>query len=149
MSDATSLLYDLEGFEVVSVADADDGLRRVVIMQIAVEHACPRCGVLVGGKPFDVRESGVKDLPMGHRCGGDLAEASLSVAGRRLRAAGVRRAVGADPAAVSLDRPVTGSAGVRGVGFGAGAVRCGGGVPRHDFWQRSDRTSEDHRHMWS
>ncbi len=28
MSDATSLLYDLEGFEVVSVAEADDGPRR-------------------------------------------------------------------------------------------------------------------------
>jgi transposase len=67
VSDATSLLYDLPGFAVVSVAEADNGLRRVVIMQIAVEHACPRCGVLVGGKPYDVRESRVKDLPMGHR----------------------------------------------------------------------------------
>jgi len=51
VSDATSLLDDLEGFTVVSVANADHGLRRVVIMQIAAEHACPR----------------VRDLPMGHR----------------------------------------------------------------------------------
>jgi len=67
VSDATSLLYDLPGFEVVSVAEGPEGLRRVVIKQVAVEHACPRCGVLVGGQPFDVRESRVKDLPMGHR----------------------------------------------------------------------------------
>ena len=67
MSDATSLLYDLEGFAVVSVAEADEGPRRVVIMQIASEHACPRCGVIAGSRPYDVRESRVKDLPMGHR----------------------------------------------------------------------------------
>ena len=67
MSDATSLLDDLEGFTVVSVAELDDGLRRVVIMQIAAEHACPRCGVIADARPYDVRESRVKDLPMGHR----------------------------------------------------------------------------------
>jgi transposase len=60
-------LYDLPGFEVVSVAEADDGPRRVVIMQIASEHACPRCGVIADVRPYDVRESRVKDLPMGHR----------------------------------------------------------------------------------
>ncbi len=38
-----------------------------MIMQVAAEHACPRCGVLVGGKPYDVRCSRVKDLPVGHR----------------------------------------------------------------------------------
>ncbi|MGI8652394.1 MAG: transposase family protein [Geodermatophilaceae bacterium] len=36
-------------------------------MQIAGEHDCPRCGVIVGGKPYDVRCSRVKDLPVGHR----------------------------------------------------------------------------------
>lgn len=36
-------------------------------MQAAKEHGCPRCGVLVGGKPYDVRESRIKDLPVGHR----------------------------------------------------------------------------------
>ncbi len=66
MSDATSLLYDLDGFAVVSVAEADDGPRRVVIMQIAAEHACKRCGVIAGIRPYGVRDSQVKDLPVGH-----------------------------------------------------------------------------------
>lgn len=43
-----------------------------VIMQIASEHACPRCGVIAGVRPHDVRESRVKDLPMSHRPGGLL-----------------------------------------------------------------------------
>lgn len=36
-------------------------------MQAAGEHACPRCGVLVGNRPYDVRESPIKDVPVGHR----------------------------------------------------------------------------------
>ncbi|HLZ36716.1 MAG TPA: transposase family protein, partial [Mycobacteriales bacterium] len=67
MSDATSLLLDLPGFRVVSCEQVAPDARRVVVMQTADEHACPQCGVLVGGRPFDVRESRIKDLPMGHR----------------------------------------------------------------------------------
>lgn len=67
MSDGTSLLFDLPGFRVVSCEPTPEGQRRVVVMQDGDEHACPRCGVLVGGKPYDVRESRVKDLPFGHR----------------------------------------------------------------------------------
>src|SRR5512135_1816345 len=67
VSDATSLLFDLPGFRVVSVEVTPLGVRRVVVMQVAAEHACPRCGVLAGGKPYDVREMRVKDLPVGHR----------------------------------------------------------------------------------
>ena len=67
MSEATSLLYDLPGFRVVSVEPTVLGVRRVLIMQIGGEHPCPRCGVIVGGKPYDVRCSRVKDLPVGHR----------------------------------------------------------------------------------
>lgn len=67
MDDAMSLLFDLPGFRVVSCEENDIGGRRVVVMQAADEHACPRCGVLVGGKPYDLRESRVKDLPMGSR----------------------------------------------------------------------------------
>jgi transposase len=67
MSDATSLLFDQPGFGVVSVELTPLGLRQVIVMQVAGEHACPRCGVLVGGKPYDVREMRVKDLPVGHR----------------------------------------------------------------------------------
>jgi len=67
MSDATSLLYDLPGFVVVSLEEISPQLRRVVVMQAAAEHGCPRCGVLVGGRPYDIRESRIKDLPMGDR----------------------------------------------------------------------------------
>ena len=67
MGDATSLLFDLPGFWVVSVEVTPLGLRQVIVMQVADEHACPRCGVLAGGKPYDVREMRVKDLPVGHR----------------------------------------------------------------------------------
>ena len=56
MSDATTLLFDLPGFRVVSVEVTPLDLRRVIVMQVVDEPACPRCGVLVGGKPYDVRE---------------------------------------------------------------------------------------------
>ena len=67
MEDATSVLFDLPGFAVVECVELGDDRRRVVIMQVAGEHGCPRCGVVVGGKPYDVRESRVKDLPFGER----------------------------------------------------------------------------------
>lgn len=60
MSEATLLLYDLPGFRVVSVEPTALGVRRVVIMQTAAEHPCPRCGVIVGGRPYDVRCSRVR-----------------------------------------------------------------------------------------
>lgn len=66
MDDAPTLLFDLPRFRVVSCETPPDG-RRVVVMQVAHEHACPRCGVLVNGRPYDARESRIKDLPMGHR----------------------------------------------------------------------------------
>ena len=97
MSDATSLLFDLPGFRVVSVEVTPLNLRRVAVMQVDDEHACPRCGVLVAGKPYDVREMRVKDLPVGHR--------PLLVVWRKRRyrcleaavlAAGVHRAVRAE-----------------------------------------------------
>ena len=64
--DATSLLYDLPGFRVVSVTENEAGGRRVVLMQVADRPGCPRCGLLVD-KPYDVGEMRVKDLPIGHR----------------------------------------------------------------------------------
>ncbi len=66
MGDATTL-FDLPGFRVASVELTPLNLRRVIVMQVADEHGCPQCGVLVGGKPYDVREMRVKDLPVGHR----------------------------------------------------------------------------------
>jgi transposase len=67
MEDATTLLFDLPGFRVVSCQETPPDGRRAVVMQSADEHACPRCGALVDGRPYDVRESRIKDLPMGHR----------------------------------------------------------------------------------
>jgi transposase len=61
------LFFDLPGFQVVSCEQAALGLRRVVVMQADDEHGCPRCWVFVGGRPYDLREMRIKDLPMGHR----------------------------------------------------------------------------------
>jgi transposase len=61
------LMFDLPGFRVVSCELSPLGMRRLLVMQVADEHACPRCGVLVGDKPYDVRQSRIKDLPFGHR----------------------------------------------------------------------------------
>jgi transposase len=66
MEDATSLLFDLPGFRVVSCFLTALGMRRVEVMQVADAHGCPQCGVLVG-KPYDVRVMRIKDLPVGHR----------------------------------------------------------------------------------
>ncbi len=67
MDHGTTLLFDLPGFRVVECRVEADGERLVVVMGVGEEHACPGCGVLVGGKPYDVRESRIKDLPFGHR----------------------------------------------------------------------------------
>src|SRR5512144_2781166 len=67
MDGAVSLLFDLPGFWVVSCGGVPPDGRRVVVVQRAAGHGCPRCGVLAGGKPYDVREVRVKDVPMGRR----------------------------------------------------------------------------------
>ena len=55
MGDATTLLFGLDGFRVVSVTrvhdDGDEhveGGRRVVVEGVEDERACPDCGVLSG-----------------------------------------------------------------------------------------------------
>ena len=67
MDHGTTLLFDLPGFRVVECREDEHGQRHLVVMGEGDEHACPGCGVLVGGKPYDLRESRVKDLPFGHR----------------------------------------------------------------------------------
>lgn len=67
MSDGTSLLFDLPGFRVVSCELTALGVRRLLVMQVAEVYACPRRGVLAGGKLYDLRESRLKDLPFGRR----------------------------------------------------------------------------------
>lgn len=57
MNDGAPLLFDLLGFRVVSCEETPPDARRIRVMQFAGEHACPPCDVLVGGKPYDVRES--------------------------------------------------------------------------------------------
>ena len=69
MGDATTLLFGLDGFRVVSVSEddehADDG-RRVVVEGVEDEQACPDCGVL-SGKVHARKLRRVKDLPHGRR----------------------------------------------------------------------------------
>jgi hypothetical protein len=123
VSDGTSLLFDLPGFRVVSCEEDDSGVRRAVIMQVADEHACPRCGVLVDGKP--VRPTRVADqgpAVRGPAAGGGLAQAPVSVRRAAVFAAGVHRAVGAGAAAASPHRSTASSARAGGVSVGAGAV---------------------------
>jgi len=61
-----ALLSDLPGFAVIDGGELDDA-RRVMIMQVAEEYGCPRRGVVIGGKAYDVRESRIKDLAFGER----------------------------------------------------------------------------------
>lgn len=67
MDHGTTLLFDLPGFRVVGCREDEHGQRHVVVMGEDDEHACPGCGALAGGRPYDVRESRIKDLPFGHR----------------------------------------------------------------------------------
>ena len=55
------------GFRVLSCQPSPLGVRQVVVMQSVDEHARPRCGVVVSGRPYDRPESRIKDLPFGQR----------------------------------------------------------------------------------
>ena len=69
MGDATTLLFGLDGFRVVSVAQQQehevDG-REVVVEGVEDEQGCPDCGVL-SGKVHSRRRRRLKDLPHGRR----------------------------------------------------------------------------------
>ncbi len=67
MGDATTLLFGLDGFRVVSVAQREEdgeGGREVVVEGVEDEQACPDCGVL-SGSVHARRVRRVKDLPHG------------------------------------------------------------------------------------
>jgi transposase len=63
MKDATTVLFDLDGFQVVSVEPAPDDVRRVVLVCVE-EQACPSCGV-PAARVHSRRLQPVKDLPFG------------------------------------------------------------------------------------
>ena len=69
MGDATTLLFGLDGFRVVSVSEDDEhGARgrRVVIEGVEDEQGCPDCGV-VSGAVHARKLRRIKDLPHGTR----------------------------------------------------------------------------------
>lgn len=64
MGDGTSLLFDLDGFRVVSVVRSALGVRVVTIAGIADAQACPGCGVY-SGRVHSRWTQAVIDLPYG------------------------------------------------------------------------------------
>lgn len=54
-----------QGLLVVSCAVAPLGSRRVLVMQGAAEHACPRCRVLVGASRRTAASRGSRTCPSG------------------------------------------------------------------------------------
>lgn len=64
MENATSLLFDLDEFRVVSVTLLAGGAREVIVEGSAAGQACPACGVLSGRVHQRWRQR-IKDLPYG------------------------------------------------------------------------------------
>jgi transposase len=66
VDEGTSLLFDLDGFRVVSIVASVDGAREVMVEGIAGEQACPRCGVF-SARVHQRWVQTIKDLPYGPR----------------------------------------------------------------------------------
>ena len=64
MDEATSLLFDLDGFRVVSVVEVDGGYREALVEGVTGEQACPDCGVF-SARVHSRTVQRVKDLPYG------------------------------------------------------------------------------------
>ena len=64
MTDATTLLFGLPGFRVLSVTLGPDGGRQVLVESTVVTDSCPLCGVL-SGRVKDRPVVRIKDLPHG------------------------------------------------------------------------------------
>jgi hypothetical protein len=65
---ATSLLFDLDGFQVVSVAEVDGGYREALVAGVTREQACPDCGVFgarVHSRPVSAGEGSPKITELG------------------------------------------------------------------------------------
>lgn len=67
MDDATSVSFNLPQCTVIECVELDKAVRKFAIIPVAVQHGCPRCGVVIGGKAHPTRESRTKDLPFGER----------------------------------------------------------------------------------
>ena len=99
MGDATTLLFGLEGFRVLSVSRehddrSGDDVREVVVEGLEQEQACPDCGVLPG-RCTPASSAGSRTCRMGvRRCGcggtraGGPAGSGPAGGGRSLRPAG-------------------------------------------------------------
>jgi len=64
VDEATSLLFDLDGFQVVSVVEVDGGYREALVEGVTGEQACPDCGVF-SARVHSRTVQRVKDLPYG------------------------------------------------------------------------------------
>ncbi len=64
--DAASVLFDLPGYRVESAVDVPNGGREVVVAAVAVEAACPDCGVLSGRVHQRTRQR-LRDVPVAGR----------------------------------------------------------------------------------
>ena len=64
MTDATTVLFGLPGFRVLSVISGPDGGREVLVESTETEDGCPTCGVL-SGRVKDRPVSRIADLPHG------------------------------------------------------------------------------------
>ncbi len=64
--DAASVLFDLPGYRVETAVDLPDGGREVIVAAVAVEAACPDCGVL-SGRVHQRTWQRLRDVPVAGR----------------------------------------------------------------------------------
>ena len=120
MTDATTLLFDLDDFDVVDVTvDPDVPGGRVVVVTAAVEPACP--GLRGAGGPGALPAAAAARGPAGRvgPAGRALGQEAPVLRRDRLPEADVQRGHRPGRAAVAPDPAAAGEAGGRGVPFGA------------------------------
>ena len=87
--DAASVLFDLPGYRVETAVDLPDGGREVIVAAVAVEAACPDCGVL--SRRVTNELGSVFGSPGRRAARGGSGQATLHLRRGPLRAADVRR----------------------------------------------------------